>query len=456
MVLNFKFDDLLGTGKSEDMEFPVIPTLYTLNIIGATWHLILFTAVCIISTQDALSIQFIQGAFTVIFAVLVLIRKPLGIKSNKVFYIGTIGSAVIVFFLGIILASEFNNENILPIALSTSHSGASLIGQLNTKTCNGTEYSDFRKWMDCIRDDNSCATDACAVYSADPSQYIVLKNDTENVPKFVLRKGTTDVFSDGMYVWWGVALFTIITATFHYILAASADDYGNIIEKETYLEQTIAIMPRNEWPLAVPYIQWINNGIQPMRWAEYSITASLMIVLVFIINGVTDIYLLAFSYIIMNLINSFGAAIDYTKSAQIVAWFWACGIGAMIWLFALLLAAYNENIMPYMDSETKDLWQQYFGFIPWLDWIIIVLFSGFGITNIVHQYYRFNGCCKRIKDEKPTWDKECCKLCITRDVIEDTEQATLMFQIEIAYLIQSLVSKTLLCVLVMAGSVQRL
>ena len=104
--------------------------------------------------------------------------------------------AVIVFFLGIILASEFNNENILPIALSTSHSGASLIGQLNTKTCNGTEYSDFRKWMDCIRDDNSCATDACAVYSADPSQYIVLKNDTENVPKFVLRKGTTDVFSD--------------------------------------------------------------------------------------------------------------------------------------------------------------------------------------------------------------------------------------------------------------------
>ena len=48
-------------------------------------------------------------------------------------------------------------------------------------------------------------------------------------------------------------------------------------------------------------------------------------------------YLLAFSYIIMNLINSFGAAIDYTKSAQIVAWFWACGIGAMIWLFALLV-----------------------------------------------------------------------------------------------------------------------
>ena len=115
----------------------------------------------------------------------------------------------------------------------------------------------------------------------------------------------TNVFSDGMYVWWGVALFTIITATFHYILAASADDYGNIIERNISGTDDI-IMPRNEWPLAVPYIQWINNGIQPMRWAEYSITASLMIVLVFIINGVTDIYLLAFSYIIMNLINSFG------------------------------------------------------------------------------------------------------------------------------------------------------
>ena len=449
MVLNFDYTDLVEGDAS------IVGRLYSYNIIASAWHLVLFTIVCIVSTQDAMALQFIQGFVALIFFMAVIIRKGLQM-GVKTFYSITIGSAVIVFLIGCILAAQFNNENILPIALSTSHSGASLVGQLDSPICNGTEYTDFRKWMDCIKSDTSCGTDACAVYSADPSQYIVIKNDTDGSAMFVLRKGTTDVFSEGMYVWWGVALFTIITSTFHYILAASADDYGYVLEEGGNLTKNYDILPQNDWLLAVPYIQWINNGIQPMRWAEYSITASLMIVLVFIINGVTDIYLLAFSYIIMNLVNSFGAAIDYTNSAQIVAWFWACGVGAMLWQFALLLAAYNENIMPYMEAKTKNLWMDYFGFIPWLDWIIIILFSGFGITNIVHQILRFDGCCKRKDfDSSKKWDKICCCF-VTNDIIQPEEQAELMYRVEVAYIAQSILSKTILCILVLIGSVQRL
>ena len=130
------------------------------------------------------------------------------------------------------------------------------------------------------------------------------------------------------------------------------------------------------------------NGIQPMRWAEYSITASLMIVLVFIINGVTDIYILAFAYIIMNLVNSFGAAIDYTNSGAIVAWFWVCAVGALVWQFSLLWSAYLENISPYIQQDnTKDLWGQYFGFITALNVIVTLTYSGFGITNLYHHFF---------------------------------------------------------------------
>jgi len=317
--------------------------------------------------------------------------------------------------------------------------------------------------MECLKTQYNCETDACVAYKVDTDSYIPLQLEDGNTePLFVLRKGTTDVFSDGLYIWWGVCLFTCITSIFHFILAFSADDFAAVLEKNRNAETMKFLeisddtkLPRNQSTFAVPYIQWIYSGIQPMRWAEYSITASLMIVLVFIINGVTDIYLLAFSYIIMNLVNSFGAAIDYTKSAQIVAWFWVCGVGALIWQFALLFAAYNENISPYMEADNKQLWEEYYNFIPWLNFGILITYSGFGITNIVHQCLRFQGCCKRYS-KKPTWDKECCGAWETSDIVSKTEQGKLMFNVELAYIVQSFISKTLICILVLVGSIQRL
>ena len=165
----------------------------------------------------------------------------------------------------------------------------------------------------------------------------------------------------------------------------------------------------------------------------------------------------------MNLVNSFGAAIDYVQEQAIVAWFWACGVGAIVWQFALLLAAYSENISPYMEADTKDLWQQYFGFIPWMNWLVIITFSGFGITNIVHQYLRFRGCCKIPKykvnreylKETIPWKSKCC-CCITNKIATPEEQRKLMAEFEIIYIIQSFVSKTILVACVLAGSVQRL
>ena len=447
MVLNFEFKDLIKKTN----------TLYTFNIIGAMLHILLFTLTCVVSSEQY-ALHIIQLSLTGIFILLALTRK-LFHPSDTIFYISLTVLALCIYIIGLVLASLFNNKNILPIALSTAHSGASLEGTaLNEATCNGIVYTSFRPWMDCLKVQNNCETDACVAYKVDSDNYIPLQlTDGNTEPLFVLRKGTTDVFSDGLYVWWGVCIFTAITGGFHFILALSADDFAGVLEKDynKVLEKGVSELPGNQWSFSVPYIQWINNGIQPMRWAEYSITASLMIVLVFIINGVTDIYLLAFSYIIMNLVNSFGAAIDYTNSAQIVAWFWACGVGALLWQFALLLAAYSANISPYMEANNKHLWQEYYNFIPWLNIGILVTYSGFGITNIVHQIFRFRGCCKRFK-KKPKWNKECCGIWETLDIASPAKQANYMYTAEIAYIIQSYISKTLLCILVLIGSIQRL
>jgi hypothetical protein len=370
------------------------------------------------------------------------------------FWLILLSCAAITFIIVCVQAAVNNRENILPIALSTSHSGASLIGDFTTPNCTGTTYTNFRKWMDCLQTKYSCDTDACVAINIDPTAYIAIGDD------FVLRKGVPAVFSDGLYVWWGVALFTIVTASFHYILAYSADTYCWILGdmQGVALTKGISSLPNNNWQFSVPYIQWINNGIQPMRWAEYSITASLMIVLVFIINGVTDIYLLAFAYIIMNLVNSFGAAIDYTNSGAIVAWFWVCAVGALIWQFSLLWSAYLENIEPYIEQEdTKELWSQYFGFITALNVIVTITYSGFGITNLYHQLKRFDYCCRsrRTPKEEVEWDKECCGF-VVKDIISEEDQATIMFDVERAYLVQSFLSKTLLCVCVLVGAQQRI
>ena len=108
------------------------------------------------------------------------------------------------------LRSEIG-ENILPIVLSTAHSGVPLgDNELNSNTCDGVIYKEFRSWMNCLRDKYDCDTDACVAYQVDKDNYIPLQM-SDDIPTFVLRKATTDVFSDGMYTWWGVTLFTIIT-----------------------------------------------------------------------------------------------------------------------------------------------------------------------------------------------------------------------------------------------------
>ncbi len=483
----------MGLVKDELLEYyDYAVILHQWNYYASAWHILLYTVSCW-AGSDNWTWRIILSVFSAIYILNIVGRaclygdeqkeiwKNTSIRGTTI-YLGILGTSFVLTGLsGIYLASSFNNPNILPIALSTSHSGASLNNTtFNNPTCKGgsINYIDFRDWMDCLRDQYNCNTDACVAYNVDPDAYEILGNTTDI--QFVLRKGTTDVFSDGMYVWWGVSLFSIITAGFHAILAISADDVtdtmSNIINRGIYpiderrrrlkepYNRGPYKLPELKWWISVPYVNWIWNGIQPMRWAEYSITASLMIVLVFIINGVTDIYLLAFSYIIMNLVNSFGAAIDYVNEQAIVAWFWACGVGAIIWQFALLLAAYSENITPYMEADTKDLWQQYFGFIPWMNWLVIISFSGFGITNIVHQYLRFKGCCmlptrKVIRDElkeNPVeWKSRCC-CCITNKIASAEKQRKLMAEFEIIYIIQSFVSKTILVACVLAGSVQRL
>ena len=156
-----------------------------------------------------------------------------------------------------------------------------------------------------------------------------------------------------IYLWWGVVAFCLITTFFHFILA-----WGVAVNDEK--EEKFNC--RN---CSVPYFRWIKNGRQPLRWAEYSISASIMVVLILVINRVTDVYQLVYSFILMELINSFGAGIDYVDNPVIVLWFWVCSGTAFAWQFILIFNTYFNTIKPYVtrtnDFTADELWGGFLG-----------------------------------------------------------------------------------------------
>tara|TARA_Y100000389_G_C17120421_1_gene345162 strand:- start:13 stop:462 length:450 start_codon:yes stop_codon:yes gene_type:complete len=149
----------------------------------------------------------------------------------------------------------------------------------------------------------------------------------------------------------------------------------------------------------------------------------------------------------MELINSFGAGIDYVDNPVIVLWFWFCSGSAFAWQFVLIFNTYFNTIKPYVtrtdDFTADELWGGLFGFITPLNFAILISFSSFAIVNVVHQCARFKGCfsCKNGKLIAHKEDKK-----------NRTEN---MFWAEVAYITLSFISKGLLVIIVSVGATAR-
>lgn len=358
---------------------------------------------------------------------------------------------------GIICLSSYIQQNIkgvFPILLSTQYNHPPIIpapfdsnvinftnfpGDVSRTTppCKTTAYSadEFVDWFKCIRksewkEDMKMNED----FFLTESGRLFPKGNWVEFKPF----GDTTI-----YLWWGVVAFCLITTIFHFMLAwgvyANDEDDAEDDEKENC----------NCSNCSVPYYTWIKNGRQPMRWAEYSITASIMIVLVLVINRVTDVYQIIYSFILMELINSFGAGIDYVNNPLIVLWFWFCSGSAFVWQFVLIFNTYFNTIKPYVtrteDFTADELWGGLFGFITPLNYAIFFSFMTFAITNVVHQCFRFQGCFHFPR---------CCVIKAKKEV-EKEKRTLYMFWAELTYIILSFVSKGLLVIIVSVGATAR-
>lgn len=160
----------------------------------------------------------------------------------------------------------------------------------------------------------------------------------------------------------------------------------------------------------------LANGINRLRWYEYALSSSVMIVLISYLFGIWDIASLALIFIVNASMNLFGLVMEQLNSKKDkVNWgpfVWGTIAGLAPWIAILL---YMFGATPEVTKET-----------PWFVWAIVasyfVFFNTFPI-NMILQYLK-----------KGKWQN--------------------YLYGERGYIILSLVAKTILAWLVFAGAMQ--
>jgi hypothetical protein len=137
--------------------------------------------------------------------------------------------------------------------------------------------------------------------------------------------------------------------------------------------------------MAAPRIhRWYERNLalerNPARWLEYSVSASLMIVLIAMLTGISDLAALLAIFGVNAAMIMFGAAMERAnRSSRPVIWLpyvFGCIAGAVPWIAITIQIAYSQN-------QTGNVP----GFVFAIFVSLFVLFNSFG-ANMFLQYKR--------------------------------------------------------------------
>jgi hypothetical protein len=174
--------------------------------------------------------------------------------------------------------------------------------------------------------------------------YLFFNQQTES-----LQPTTTALFS--VELPWLIAAFFFLSAIFHFVIATS---YNRQYEKELKL------------------------GINRLRWVEYSISASVMMVAIAALVGVYDLSSLLMIFALTSVMNLMGLVMEVhnqtTKTTNWLSYYIGCFAGIIPWLVIALymwLGAENGSRAPT--------------FVYWIFVSIFIFFSCFAV-NMVLQY----------------------------------------------------------------------
>lgn len=294
----------------------------------------------------------------------------------------------------------------------------------NNNTCQGKTYDDVFDWFQCIRENNNYTQDLIR----DQGYTDITDNPTS--PDTIMPPFKTEyITTDGFKLWTLIFTFSTLTAISHTLIA---------------------------WPLKDAYEYWLKNNTQPLRYFEYSITASIMFVIVLALSRVTDMYLLIANALLMCVVNVFGGILEwisikplkpdennntYTPEPWAIrTWAWITSAIVFIFQFWQLFNIFDKTVKPYTDKNnpSKDLWLQLFGFVNILNVAIVTSFSLFPIVNMIQFIYLIDNRCKSYMK------RSCC-----------ADELTQFLTFEAIYIFLSFLAKGFLVIIVFTASVQR-
>lgn len=126
------------------------------------------------------------------------------------------------------------------------------------------------------------------------------------------------------------------------------------------------------------YVEDLKKGINVARWIEYSLSASIMIVAISLLVGIYDIMSLIMMFSLVAIMNLLGLVMEVhnqtTKKTNWLSYWLGCLAGIIPWIviaFYLWLGADNGSTAPT--------------FVYWIFVSIFVFFDSFAI-NMVLQY----------------------------------------------------------------------
>lgn len=287
----------------------------------------------------------------------------------------------------------------------------------NSSICHGKVYEDVFDWFECIRENTEFRKDLIR-----DAGYVDISENPTSPDAIMPPTKTTYLLTDELQLWTLIFAFSALTALSHSLIAG---------------------------PIREGYQYWLTRNTQPLRYFEYSITASIMFVIVLALSRVTDLYLLIANALLMCSVNVFGGIlewvtinlpVDYTpKPVTIRVWAWLLSATIFIFQFWQLWDIYLQTIEPFFDenNDTKDLMQQLFGFVTILNTVILICFLTFPIVNAVQFLYFTNNSCRS---------------CMKRNGQNDLYN---YIRFEAAYIFCSFFAKGALVLIVFAAAVRR-
>lgn len=143
----------------------------------------------------------------------------------------------------------------------------------------------------------------------------------------------------------------------------------------SFLFQGFAELTNRYGPvLGYQYSEMIENGKNPLRFIEYSFSASVMLIAIALLNGVTDINLITSIGILTSSCQLCGLAVEYVDNYKIQLLLHFTGWLQFCWAYGIIGHAFFRSIGA-SDSGPP-------GFVYIIVFVLFLLYTSFGFVQL--------------------------------------------------------------------------